>query len=413
MKNFNSYYETVKYLESLNNLSDVKIFAKDQKPDYYLKKTKYFLKLLGNPQNKFKFVHIAGTSGKGSTANLIHYILYKNGYRSGLFTSPYTTTSIEKIKVDNLFISTDEFCDIVEFLKPFIDKTYLDCPYGPVSYFEIFLAIALEYFRRQKCKWVVLEAGLGGKYDATNIIENPVVTAITSIDLDHTAILGNTLTKITKDKAGIIKKNSLFFTTEKRPHLLKILGIMVKEAKAKKIIKIKGSNEEMTLAIAKEIGMKAFPLVDAPKLPCRFEIMQQNPLVILDGAHNPSKINYSLEKLKKIKYDKLIMVIAIAEDKDHKKIIEELAPLADEIFFTRFLITQRECASPKNLLKIYRKNNPKGIASVFLDPFMALATALKKAKNNDAVFIAGSFFLAGDLRKHWKSEEWVLDKRAV
>lgn len=413
MKNFNSYYETVKYLESFSSLADVKKFAKDQKPDYYLKKTKYLLNLIDNPQANFKFIHIAGTSGKGSTANLIHYILYKNRYRAGLFTSPYATTSIEKIKVDNLFISPDEFCAIVKYLKPFIDKVYLDCPYGPVSYFEIFLAIALEHFRRQKCEWVVLEAGLGGKYDATNIIKSPVITAITNIDLDHTNILGRTLTKIAKDKAGIIKKNSLFFTTEKRPHLLKILNFLAKEAKAKKFITIKGGNAELAVAMAKEVGLKTVLLDNAPKLPCRFEIMQQSPLVILDGAHNPAKIQFSLAKLKRVSYDKLLMVVAVAKDKDHEKIIKEIAPLADQVFFTRFLIAQRECASPKNLLAIYQKCQPKGTASVLLDPFSALTAAINTARLNDTVFVIGSFFLAGELRKYWKKEEKILNKRVV
>lgn len=413
MKYFKSYYETVKYLESLSSLSDVKKYAKDQNPENYLKKTKYFLDLIGNPQNKFKFVHITGTSGKGSTANLIHYTLYKNGIRAGLFTSPYATTSIEKIKVDKFFISPDDFCNIVDFLKPFIDKAYLECPYGPVSYFEIFLAIALLYFRQQKCKYVVLEVGMGGKYDATNIIENPLVTVITNIGLDHTNVLGRTLTKIAKDKAGIIKKNSIFITTEKRPHLLQILYGKAKESGAKEIIKINGSNNKLVLAITKAIGLKTVSLENAPKLPCRFEIIQNNPLVVLDGAHNHSKIKYSFARLKELKFNRLLIVIAIAEDKDHQNIIEEIAPFANEIFFTRFLISERMCSSPKKLFGIYKKIKPKGKASVMLDPFLALEKALNDANDDDLVFVTGSFFLAGELRKHWIEEEYILKNRTI
>ena len=413
MENFNSYHEAVKYLESFSGLAGVKSFAKDQKPDYHLKKTRYFLNLLGNPQANFRYIHIAGTSGKGSTANLIHHLLHKNGHRAGLFTSPYATTSIEKIRVDNLFISPAEFCNIVEYLKPIIDKVYLECPYGPVSYFEIFLAIALEHFRRQKCEWVVLETGMGGKLDATNIVENPTVVAITNIDLDHTSILGHTLSKIAKDKAGIVKPSSIFITAEPRPHLLRIFKSLAKEVKAKRFIRVKGGNKELALAIAKEIGLISVSFNNASKLPCRFEIIQRSPLVILDGAHNPAKIQFVLNKLQTMSYDKLIIVMAVADSKDHKKILKEIAPLADQVFFTRFLITQRECASPKNLLTIYQECQPKGVASVSLDPFLALTAALNTAEPKDAILVTGSFFLAGEIRKYWEKEEEILTKRVA
>ena len=413
MDNYKTYYETVKYLESLSSLSDIKKYAKDTEPGNYLKKTKYFLDLIGNPQDKFKFIHITGTAGKGTTANLVHFLLDKNGHRSGLFTSPYATTSIEKIKVGKLLISPDDFCDIVDFLKPFIDKAYLECPYGPPSYFEIFLAIALVYFQRQKCEWVVLEVGMGGMYDATNIIKNPIVTAITNIGLDHTNVLGKTLTKIAKDKAGIIKKHSIFLTTEMKPHLLKILKNRVSEVGAKRFIKVEGENEELALAITKSIGLKTFSLDNAPKLSCRFEVMQNRPLVVIDGAHNPSKIKYSLAKIKGLKYDNLIVVLSIAEDKNHQEMIEEVTSLANEIYFTRFLVSERACASPKKLYNIYKKIKPKGKASVMLDPFSALTKILNKAKDNDLIFITGSFFLAGELRKYWIPEENILTKQTI
>lgn len=413
MKNFQSYYDTVRYLESLSCLSDIKKYAKDQKPENYLKKTRYFLNLLGNPQNNFKIVHITGTSGKGSVANIVQHLLYKNGNKAGLFTSPYASTSIEKIKVNNLLIDPDEFVLIVDYLKPFIDKVYKECPYGPVSYFEIFLAIAFEYFRRQKCQWAVLEVGLGGRYDATNISERSEITAITCIDYDHTNILGRTLTKIAKDKSGIIKKDSVFLTSEKRPHLLKVLNAEAQKNGAKKFIRVNGGNEELAYAIAKEMGLKNLSSTGLQKLPCRFETVQAAPLVILDGAHNPSKIKYSLNRLKKLNKKKLIFVLAVAEDKDCKAILKEIATVADQIFLTRFLISDRQCASPAELLRLYKLCNGKGKAEVLLDPFMALYHAIKAAKKNDVVFVTGSFYLTGDLRKHWHKEEDILNKRSV
>jgi len=155
---------------------------------------------------------------------MIHEVLLVSGKKVGSFTSPFVVTSIEKVKVGELYISPEEFADIVEYLKPFIDEAYISGPYGRPSYFEIFFAIALVYFKQQKCEWVVLEVGLGGRYDATNIIERPIVTAITNIDYDHTEILGKTLKKIAFDKAGIIKTGAEFFTTEQNKSVLAVFS---------------------------------------------------------------------------------------------------------------------------------------------------------------------------------------------
>lgn len=413
MKNFQSYFDAVSYLESLSSVSGIKQYAKDQKPDYFIKKTRYFFNLLGNPQNDFQIIHITGTAGKGSTANYVQYLLNQNGLQAGLFTSPYATTSIEKIKVGDFFISPEEFVSIVNYLKPYIDKTYMECPYGPVSYFEIFFAIAILYFQRKKCKWIVLEVGLGGTYDATNIITAPKISVITNIDYDHTNILGKTLTKIAKDKAGIIKNNCIFITAEKRPHILKIFKSIAKKRNVKKFIKVSGRNEELAIAIAKEIGIKNVSLANAPKLPCRLEIMREKPLVVLDGAHNPLKISYSLSKIKKLKINKILAIVAISADKDYLKIVKEVASVAHQVFFTRFLISERECAPPKELLKIYKKIKPKGKGFVSLDPYIALDLALKTAKINDVVVVIGSFFLAGELRKYWHKEEDILQDRKI
>ena len=154
MSKFERYYKAVSFLEGLNNLPLQGDYMIDKHhADIYLKRMRYFLELLGNPDRGHKFIHIAGTSGKGTVTNMIHEILLASGTKVGSFTSPFVATSIEKIKVGDKYISPDEFADIVDYIKPFIDMSYVNGPYGRPSYFEIFLAIALVYFKRQKCDW--------------------------------------------------------------------------------------------------------------------------------------------------------------------------------------------------------------------------------------------------------------------
>ena len=421
MSKFEKYYEAVRFLEGLNNLPLQGDYMIDKHhADVYIKRMRYFLNLLGNPDKNFKIIHIAGTSGKGTVTNMVHEILNDSGKKVGSFTSPSVTTSIEKVKVKDRYIHPDEFADIVDDLKPFIDRAYLEGPYGRPSYFEIFLAIALIYFQRQKCEWVVLEVGLGGRYDATNVIEKPVVTAITNIDYDHTELLGKTLKKIAYDKAGIIKRGSVFFTTEQRPFLIKIFSEICSEKKVGLYQlghrdNYHEYNKELVTAITKYVGIDKKYIsqgVKKARLTCRFEIVQTKPMVILDGAHNRSKIKTTINNLKTLEFHKLHLVIGIADNKDHISILERIIPYGDHIFFTRFQNKDRKCAHPKELLEKSKAYLKKGLKpEVFLDSETALDEALSGAHPQDVVLVVGSFFLTGELRKRWYSEGKVLEKR--
>ncbi len=421
MDKFEKYHKAISFLEGLGNLPLQGDYMIDKNhADVYIKRMRYFLGLLGNPDRKIKFVHITGTSGKGTITNTLHEVLNAAGKKVGSFTSPSVTTSIEKIKVKDKYISPDEFAEIVDYLKPFLNKAYLEGPYGRPFYFEIFLAITLVYFQRQKCEWVVLEVGLGGRYDATNVIEKPVITAITNIDYDHTEILGKTLKKIAFDKAGIIKKGSVFFTTEQRPSIIKMFGDICKEKNVLLNVLPKKdnyhkSNKDLVTAIARYIGIEYKYItqgIKSARLVCRFEIIQDKPRVVLDGAHNRSKIKTTISNLKQLKYGKLYLIIGIANNKDHISILEQIIPEADYIFFTRFQNKDRKAAHPKELLKKSEQYFKKGVKSdIFLDPDTALFNALNLAKPKDLILVAGSFFLAGELRKHWYSEDKVLEKR--
>ena len=415
------YDEAVGYIEGLSDLYRKHNYMVDRSsPEIYLKRMRYFLNLIGNPDRGLNFIHITGTSGKGTVTNMIHEVIFASGEKVGSFTSPYVTTSIEKIKIGDKYISSSEFIKIVNYLKPYIEESYKSGPYGGISYFEVFLSIALMAFKMNHCGWIVLEVGLGGRYDATNVIMKPRITAITNIDYDHTELLGKTLQKIALDKAGIIKRGSAFFTTESRTSLLKTfkkvcLNKKVHMTKVLNSLDYMENNKSLTRAIAKEIGIKDTFInvgINKARLQCRFEIIDINPLIVIDGAHNRAKIKSTIDNFKKLKFNKLHLIIAISENKDHISILKQIIPYADYLYITKFKNRFRKSADPK-FLAIMSKEfiSEKTRIRVCNESSMALKLAKFKAKNNDIILITGSFFLAGELRKHWVSEEWILKNR--
>ena len=345
-------------------------------------------------------------------------MLVADGKNAGLFTSPYVTTFTEKIKVGNKYMSAKEYVAIVDYLRPFITKATAG-KYGHPSAFELCLAIALLYYQQQKCDWVVLEVGLGGRYDATNVITAPKVTAITNIDYDHTEILGKTLKKIANDKGGIIKKGSAFFTSEQRPALISIFKKICKEqgASFEKIPKQKDYKEyNLLLAthIAKSVGISAAAIEQGIKnvrLPCRFEIVATNPTIILDGAHNRAKIRTTISNLKKLSYKKLFVITGLSDtNNDRLAIIKPLLYVADVFIATTTNTSDRPSMHPNAFKAHVSKHVGKKTKFMsFENPYEALKTAQKLAKEGDCILVTGSFFLAGELRKIWYPEEWVVE----
>ena len=419
-KDFDRFHKAVAYIDSLGNLP---LFAEYMNPtrphpEIYLKRMRYFLKLLGNPERGFKFVHVTGTAGKGTVSTMIHNSLVEDGKQCGLFTSPYVVSPIEKIQVGDLYIAPDEFANLVEKIKPAVDFAYRAGKFGRPSHFEIYFAVALLYFKQKKCEWVVLEVGCGGRFDATNVIPSPEASAVTCIDYDHTEILGKTLRKIAYDKAGVIKRGSKFFTTENRMSLLKIFervcranGASFARVKAKTV----DPNQALAEAVCGDIGISEESIqkgVMRTKLPARFEIVARHPLVVVDGAHSRIKIAHTVSCIKKLKFKRLLLVVALADNKDSHDIFKQIIHLADEIFFTRFATPDRKPAPPARLLAESRKYLKIGVRTrIFLDSSDALAEARRRAGKNDCVLITGSFFLAGEARKHWFPEEKILKTR--
>lgn len=414
------YTDSVAYVEGFSNTSMRKNYGSTRRdPNFYLLRTAYFLKLLGDPQRGLKVIHITGTAGKGSVSAGVHEALVRAGRAVGLFTSPYVTTAIEEIKVGHRYISPDAFVRIVRLLKPIIAKAAKG-PYGCPAAFEIFLAIAFLYFKEQKCEWAVLEVGLGGRYDATNIVSDPVVTAITNIDYDHTEILGKTLAEISFDKAGIIKKGSQFFTSEQRPLLQRFFRKICEEKGAAfhaipKQIDHRAYNRELVTEICRAAGLSeaaARTGLEHAKLPARFEIVEERPTIVIDGAHNRSKIRSTMDNVSRLDYRKLVVVIGISNTKkDTRAVIGPASRAADVIIVTPFGRGDRTSVHPRAILPFVRRYKKRSARTeVAADIKDALRRARAAASKGDCILITGSFFLAGLMRTEWYPEKEILKK---
>ena len=423
-----TYQKDVTWLESIANLPTKNFMLDTHDRQIFLIRVQNFLNLLRNPEKKLKFIHLAGTAGKGSTVTVLQNLMADAGLKVGSYTSPFSTTTIEKLRINDKLISPKILHQIIEDkIKPSLDKYVLKYKTETPSYFEIFLCIGFLYFAQEKCDWVILESGLGGTHDATNVIKNPIITAITNIGLDHTELLGNTKTEIATDKAGIIKKNSYFLTSEQSPQIKNLLFDIANKRKAK-IVELKNlsssyknglyfqtnqqqNNLNLALNILNTLKIKPQQtqrIINNFRMTCRQEIMQVDPLVILDGAHNNDKLGNLVDFIKTLKYKKLHLILGLAADKNYQIALRQILPLTNKLYITRFLIIHRKTADLRRLASDCKKI--KNITTqIFHDPEQALTTALKNAHKDDLIIVAGSFFLAGELRKHWISEQYIIE----
>ncbi len=423
------YQKAIQFLDSLNNIPGKNYLEYNKKrkknqPSYdrsfYIKRFRYLLNLIGNPQDKLKYIHITGTAGKGSTTQAIHNVLKGAGYKVGSYYSPHTTTHIERIKINNKYISPNAFANIIEGLKNSLTECALKSPYGTPSYYETSLAVAFIYFAQIKCDWVVLEALLGGKYDATNVVKDTKFAVITCIDYDHQNVLGNTLREIASDKMEIIKPGCKFITTEQRPQILKLFAQKCKKEKAE-FISIKSKEANKNSLLAKKIGelLKIKPAiiekaVNKTKLPCRFETIHEFPRIIIDGGHNRIKLRKVAESLKNVKYKRLIMLFSMTAGKNTFQSMKEIAHLADHIVFTRALDLpgNRRTVPLHEFQENVRKLKIKAKSDYFLDPWQAMHYAISQTNSKDCLLITGSMYMAGNLREKWINEKYILRNRS-
>jgi len=393
-----------------------------------LKAITELLSRLRNPQNSYKTILIAGTNGKGSTAAMTASILQNAGYKVGLYTSPHLIDVRERIVVNGRKISLREFHRIIAYVKSKIKQ--------PVTYFEFITAVAFVYFQRQKVDIAMLEVGLGGRLDATNVCQ-PLVSVITNIAFDHTEYLGNTLESITREKSGIIKQNSICVTAAKQKKVLEILGNVCLRRRAKlyylnRDIKIKKqkdgfftyrgfnrnlknltiplqgehqlSNAALALAAVELCGENGFVVADAAiykglantQWEARLEVLQNQPFFLLDCAHNPAGVGVLCRSLKKdFSYRRLVLIFGALADKDYSQMLQKIIPLAPIIILTQ-LKTKR--AAPVNdITETVKKMGYPAIVTINVNQAIERAQAL--AKKQDLICATGSIYLAGEVKQ--------------
>ena len=382
----------------------------------------------GNPEKGLRCIHVAGTNGKGSVCAMIFYVLREAGYKVGLYTSPHLKRFNERIRVNGHFITDKEIVDYFLRVKPFITNQ---------SFFEITTAMAFIYFKEKNVDFVVLETGLGGRLDATNVIV-PLISAITNIELEHTELLGNTIEKIAFEKAGIIK-NNVPVVTGAEGKALQVIEKIAKQRNvplilAKKYPKVnfkhlngafQQQNKDIALT-AIEILKKTHPIkinenqiidgIKKTRWAGRLQFISRN--VLADCAHNPSgfealknelgiikspetKVSGELKNKKFLSKQKniqnFIFVIGVQKDKDAFNMLKTISPLASAVIFTKS--KNEKALNPQGLLRIFNKiNKNKTIQTkITNNPKMALRHARKTAGKNDLVVVTGSIYLVGEV----------------
>ncbi len=432
--NFDQAYN---YLLSLSNMPRKEYMNTPNTCDWYLKRTQYFLDMIGNPEKKIPhYIHVTGTSGKGSVTSFLHSILQASGKKVGSTYSPHPSCITERWRVGNKEMTKKEFADIVTELKPAFDKYIATTPYDMLSFFEITEVIGFIYFSRKKVDWVVLEVACGGRYDSSNIIPHKDVAVITNIGLDHVGIIGNNKEEIAYEKAGIISKGCDVFTTEKNK---KILDIIEKEADTQKAhlhkilrpkykvlnellnktvfsyqddeytLNINGAhqvtNAILCIEIAQHLGIKTMAIkkgISSAYQPLRMEIVSDRPLIILDGAHNVDKIKSTvgaITPLLKTKKD-LHLIVGFSGNKQVNPMMKNLLSLKPKtVAITRSSTNHmRTVADPQDLEKYIKKLAPKTKTSIFLDPQDAYAWSKAQQKTSDVLLATGSIYMSGELR---------------
>lgn len=416
-----SYKETLEYIHS--------VCWKGSRPG--LERTEELLSMMGNPQNNLKYIHVAGTNGKGSVCSMLSTVLRRAGYKTGLYTSPFVRYFNERMMIDGQMISNDELSCVTEYVKQFADKME-DVP----TEFELITAIAFEYFSRNKCDIVVLETGMGGRLDSTNIINTTVLSVITGIALDHIAYLGDTLGAIATEKAGIIKnnipvvyggksveayeaiskvakeKNSILHTatdSEFSNIEFSLRGCTLDTPQFKKLyVSLVGDYQPSNIATAlkclsvlKSIGMNIGEEEIRSGMaevywPARFEIINEEPLMIYDGAHNPEGLRACVDSIKRFFGEKKVNIISgVMSDKDVNSMLPVIAEVADEVF----TVTPNNPRSMDS--KVYAEYfNNYGIKAYAYETIdEGVKNALNSsAKKGCALVSLGTLYMYGDMR---------------
>ena len=403
----------------------------DPQGGYSLTSVKKLLEILNNPQDKIKIIHVAGTNGKGSVVNYLSQAFIKSGAKCGTFTSPYIDNICESIEINGSYIPEDEFIDYLKRIYPLV--TDLDEKNFYTTSFEIFSALAYLYFYDKKVDLAVIEVGMGGRTDGTNTMKAPLASVITSLSLDHVAILGNTIEEIAYQKGGIIKDGVDVFLYPQVQGAYKVIKDIAEEKQAKlytfsledvKILKsdehgnvftFKGEeyktsligphqayNASLAIMVLKTLKDK-FNLTDSiikeairdAKNIARLELMSHDPVLLLDGSHNMDGIKVLLSSLKNFNYNRLILGFSMLKDKDIKHVLEKLIPLADQVVLTEINNPRKsDLKDLKNAVEKYKKDT---YAITNIEE--AFKKTIELANKDDLILWCGSLYLMADIRK--------------
>lgn len=415
-----NYTETLEYIHSVS--------WKGSRPG--LERTVELCNMIGNPQNDLKFIHVAGTNGKGSVCSSVASVLQESGYKTGLYTSPYVRVFNERMKINGENISNEKLAEVTEFVKQFADKM-TDKP----TEFELITVIAFEFFKREKCDVVVLEVGMGGRLDSTNVIKPPVCSVITGIALDHTAFLGKTVREIAKEKAGIIKRGSPVIYGGDDKDAYDVIREIAKERNSdfyfaspddlqnirfdlhgttfdfedKKNVfcslvgLYQSSNIATVMKTLQVIKKCGFDISDDSiksglmkvKWPARFEIINEDPLMIYDGAHNPQGLRSCVDSIKTFfGKQKVYLLSGVMADKD----VGEMIPIIKEVSDFVFTVTPDNPRSMKSDEYARRLKEYGFGARAFSGIEEGVKEALKTAKRDNVALVAlGSLYMYGDV----------------
>jgi len=403
-------------LRFLNTFTDYERMASTYATgDYNLERMRRLLAALGNPERAFLSLHIAGTKGKGSTAHLAEAILREAGYRTGLYTSPHLVGMRERIRLDGVPVSEAEFTRAMVAMEPVLRRLR-------PTYFETMTAAAFLIFADRGVDYAVVEVGLGGRLDATNVIL-PAACAITTIDYDHMDKLGHTLREIAGEKAGILKPGVPVVSSPQAPAARRVLldraepffprfrvlsrrGFVLKfsvegaggrryRCGLRALGEHQASNAATAIALVERSGARVTPgavrrALGKVRLPGRVEIVGRRPWVIVDTAHNPVSARALAAALRSLPRRRTILVFGASADKDYGGMLRTLLPGADLAIFTRAATTR--AAAPSDLMRKARGRAALTAGSVA----RALAMARKAAGPRDAIVVAGSFYVAGE-----------------
>ena len=411
-----SYKEAIQYLYGLQKYG-IK---------FGLSKTSNLLKAFGNPHRGQKYIHIGGSNGKGSVAAMVESILVKSGLKVGFYSSPHLVRFTERFRINGQEIAPEKAATIASELIKIIKPAY------PPTFFEVTTAMALIYFARENVDMAIMEVGMGGRLDATNVIR-PLVSVITNISLEHQFFLGSRLMDIAKEKGGIIKRGVDLVTAATQPPIVSLFESMCEAKKAslwrvgkevryrtngsrfsyyglKRTFKglelgLKGKfqnrNAALSLAVIEILERKGFEISSHDMeeglkdtiWPGRMQVVSQAPLIVVDGAHNPEAIRELARSIRNdFRYRRLILVIGVMEDKDVGKILKGILPIANYVFYTR--PAYYRSASPERLMKVGSTLGKPG--EIVPGISIALDKAREMAGPTDLILVTGSLFTVGE-----------------